>query len=54
MFIDRKALVPGVSLSVAQLRENCMGCEDCVGACIELIQMQILPEILAERREERL
>ena len=53
MFIDRKALVPETSISVAQLRENCMGCADCQGACMELIQMRILPEILAKRREER-
>jgi len=53
MFIDRKALVPETSMPVAELRANCMGCEDCKGACLELIQMRILPEILTERREER-
>lgn len=54
MFIDRKALVPETSMSVAKLRENCMGCEDCRGACMERIQLRILPDILAGRREERL
>ncbi len=53
MFIDRKALVPESAMPVAELRKNCMGFSDCKGACLELIQMRYLPEILAERRVER-
>ena len=50
MFIDRKALVPETLMPIAEIRENCMGCKDCTGACLELIQMRYLPEILVERR----
>lgn len=53
MFIDRKTLVLETSMPVAELRKNCMGCKDCEGACMELIQMRYLPDFLAERREER-
>ncbi len=53
MFIDRKALVPETAMPVAEMRKNCLGCSDCKGACLELIQMRYLPEILAECREEK-
>lgn len=52
MFMDRKTIVPIASIPSDKLRENCLGCEDCKGACLELLNIQFLPEILTDRREE--
>lgn len=53
MFMDRKTIVPVASISSDKLRENCLGCKDCTGVCLELLNFQFLPEILTELREER-
>ncbi len=53
MFIDRKALESETSKPDAQLRENCKGCEDCKGTCLDLTQLRLVPELLTEPGEER-
>jgi hypothetical protein len=53
MFMDCKTVIPISSFPSDKLRENCLGCKDCKGACLELLNIQFLPEILTNRREER-
>lgn len=46
MLIDQRALIPDPSRPVARLREECVGCDDCNGVCLEFIQVHLMPEIL--------
>lgn len=53
MLVERTARVAELKVPVATLRENCMGCEDCKGACLELFQMKIIPDMLNGLKEVR-
>ena len=53
MLIERKVLVPETAMPVPLLTEYCMGCKDCRGVCMDLIQMRFLPDVLAGLREKR-
>ena len=51
MFMDQTTLVPDTSISVSRLRDECLGCKDCKGACLEYLQMHLMPEILRRQSE---
>ena len=46
MLIERNGFQPDRAATLAQLRENCLGCKDCDGPCRTLMQLSALPEIL--------
>lgn len=54
MVINRLANAPEPAGAIAQRRDACLGCLDCQGTCIEMMQMLLLPEILRRRREGKL
>ena len=46
MQIERNAFENDRVISVKEQREKCMGCRDCNGPCLMLLQLSELPEIL--------
>lgn len=53
MRIERNAFETHRALAVTELREKCMGCTDCDGPCLMLMQLSQLPEIVLHRAESR-
>ncbi|UWQ97302.1 hypothetical protein K3728_08850 [Rhodobacteraceae bacterium M385] len=54
MVIKRLANAPEAAGATAIQRDACLGCADCQGTCMEMMQMALLPEILRRRREGKL
>ncbi|WP_341861300.1 hypothetical protein [Gymnodinialimonas sp. 57CJ19] len=54
MVIKRLAIAPKPTGAIAIQREACLGCADCQGTCLELMQMALLPEFPRRRREGKL
>lgn len=48
MFIDRTAF--GSQSAQGQRRDSCLDCPDCKGTCLELLQLEVWPDILVNRR----
>lgn len=46
MLIDRNAFESDRAPSVEDLRQKCVGCKDCSGPCLMLMQLSQLPDIL--------
>ena len=54
MFAKRKAFdTDDLTADVAKLRDVCMGCKNCKGACYDLLQFAFLPKVLLELGEAR-
>lgn len=46
MFIDRNGFNTENATNLAKLKETCLGCKDCKGGCLELLEMTQLPNIV--------
>lgn len=53
MIIDRQAYHQDRVVPFPGLQRVCLGCQNCNGACHELMQMSFLPDILLKQREEQ-
>ena len=51
MFIDRNSFHSGVARSSFQLKEACIGCKDCKGACSDLLELLQIPSLVLGRKD---
>lgn len=51
MLIERNAFDETRTISVEALREKCVGCTDCKGPCMMLLELSALPDIVLGREE---
>lgn len=51
MYVERN-ISPEGATTVALLQEFCVGCQDCTGPCIELLQLGLVPDLVTQLRED--
>lgn len=53
MNIERKFLLNYHDANLSSLRYDCIGCDDCIGACLALLELTQVPEILLRTQKGR-
>lgn len=53
MFVTRNGFDADMSTLIGKPDSTCVGCKDCAGACLELMELTVLPDLLMRLRETR-